>query len=652
MLLLTIPLPRTRADEGALSLFRKGEAAEFQEDYYRAVELYKEALLKNPDYLQPMARLAASFLALEQHDAALMWVRKARKLDRGSLELVILEGDILTVQGRVAEARALYEAVLQEEPYNVDARFGLARLDLADGKQRHAAVQYLETLKAEPENLQALLNLALLYESMGEQEASLAYLRQALAGSSDDPEVFYTAGCYYFAKGEYRTAEEYLGTALTLKPGYREAQQLLADMLIIQDRPAEAIPLLREVLDSQVPAVRHRAYYTLGLAYGGSGAVGEALQSLAWAVRLQPEDEVSRMTAENLAAAHPEETEEHRRRLAEFHFEEGTKLEKKNQLANAQVHYRRALMLDREYHEARLAYANIYRVRGFPYKYLMELLFLRDYYGIDDVEVLDDIEIYSNRLLSSVGHRWAARLDPLRDFERPFDQYSVAREPFRLALFSLPQENSLTHLAADRQFMPYVEALLMRSDALAIVPADAMQESFEDAFRAARSAGSDYFVILRFVEEPRSFRASAEVFLTRTGTALWELSVYRTGNERVTSALLKLTEQLAELFPLRGAIRAREFDQGVIDLGAYHGIEADDRFLVIKRDELGLREDGMGFTYQESDVLGEFVVTETDENLSEGTVKPANFFDRINPGDAVIPAPEDASGKSSGEPAA
>jgi hypothetical protein len=40
--------------------------------------------------------------------------------------------------------------------------------------------------------------------------------------------------------------------------------------------------------------------------------------------------------------------------------------------------------------------------------------------------------------------------------------------------------------------------------------------------------------------------------------------------------------------------------------------------------------------YNEQDILGEFIITEADENLSLGRIEPKNFFDQINQGDELI----------------
>jgi hypothetical protein len=286
--------------------------------------------------------------------------------------------------------------------------------------------------------------------------------------------------------------------------------------------------------------------------------------------------------------------------------------------------------------EARLSYARVHRVMGFPLKYLMELIVLRDYYKSRDSRVLDDIEVLQNRYAESVAHRWADKLKPFRNEGELFDQFSIEKRTFSLAVWTESGANRLLHPTADADFSSFLRDLLLRFPAFSLEESDGDGRSFEEAFSAARGAGVDYFILLRYGENERSFVVEGRLYLARTGTLLKEFSVFRTGNNRVREALYRVSEQIRETFPLGGTILAREFDRGLINLGIMEGVATDNEFLIIKKGRLKYRTDRVDFLYQEDDVLGRIRITQTDENLSEGTILPSTFFDRINPGDEVV----------------
>ena len=628
------------AQPSATALYEEGSREQLRENYYRAIELYKESLSQNTSYAKPMVGLAESFFAMGQNDEALIYVLRAQKFDRSNLSLVNLEGNIRTELGELQRARELFEGVLKIEPHNLEAKFGLARLDLADGRKRQAVARFQEALKTSPENVRVLLTLAMLYEELGDNQSSATYLEQALRFHSNNPLVYMTAGRYYYNRGDYESAIGYLQTALSLKSGYNEAKLLLGMIYLTQDRPNESISLLREVLTSQRSDQRHLARYSLGIAYGRTGMIAEALQAFEQALNEKPEDEISRIAAENLALRYGNETQKERTKFAQYHLKEGRKLEQTNRLEKALVEYRRSVRLDQSLAEARWAFASIYRMLGYPIKYLMELLLLRDYYQSRETKVLDDIEVYTSRVEESVSNRWADRLKPHRDPDKIFDQFAIAKSTHSIYLAVLKGNQRVIHPDAARELGLRVKDLLEWFDSLTIRANGLEFESFDMVFKNAREAEADFFLILRFFESERSFQLDGDLYLARTGSQLKGYSVFRTGNDRIREALTRFSTQIQESFPLRGALLAREFDRGIVNLGTMQQIKVGDTFDIIKKGKLNYKPDTIGFSFEQGDVLGSFTVGQTDENLSEGTITPSSFFDRINPGDEVVPAPK------------
>ena len=130
--------------EDALSLYQKGRESQIGASTLQAIELYRASLRANPNYVQPMIGLAECFFALEEYEEALEYVRAAEKLAQGNLDLLLLEGRIRIGLNQLDQARALFQRVLQQERNNLEARFGLAELDLARGQRGNAGQKYLE----------------------------------------------------------------------------------------------------------------------------------------------------------------------------------------------------------------------------------------------------------------------------------------------------------------------------------------------------------------------------------------------------------------------------------------------------------------------------------------------------------------------------
>ena len=69
--------------------FEDGLIAQMEDDFFRAIELYKASLSINPNYVKPMVGLARCFYYVEQYDEALNYVTSARAQDRNNSELKI-----------------------------------------------------------------------------------------------------------------------------------------------------------------------------------------------------------------------------------------------------------------------------------------------------------------------------------------------------------------------------------------------------------------------------------------------------------------------------------------------------------------------------------------------------------------------------------
>jgi hypothetical protein len=166
---------------------------------------------------------------------------------------------------------------------------------------------------------------------------------------------------------------------------------------------------------------------------------------------------------------------------------------------------------------------------------------------------------------------------------------------------------------------------------------------FDQAFRAARTAGNDYFAILALDEADRSFSATVDLYLARTGAKIASFAAFRTGNDRVRDSLMKLASQVADQLSPKGTLLTRKFGQGVIDLGSFQGVKKDDALVIVRRGRVQLRSDAPGLSYNENDIVGDFHVTGLDEAVAEGNVTGRGYFDYVNSGDQVLYAVKKAA---------
>jgi tetratricopeptide (TPR) repeat protein len=605
----------------ARSAYLAGTAAQGREDYELAIEQYKAALALNTAYLEPMVGLAQSFLQLEEYDEAYRYVSAARVYDRNNPDLAVLEGRIRIGQGSVPEARALFNAVLAFQPNNVEAKLGLAEADIADGNPKNALSQYLQTLRLAPESTSALLSLAMLSDEMGNAAAAGSYYEASLRSHASDPRVQLAAAAWYASRGDFSTAEKHAQVALSLKPDLARARILLANIDLQTGKYSDAVATLRDVVAANRD--NELAWYSLGLAYRRAKDPAKALTSFATALQVSPGDEVARLAQEGTAVESLPMNDAQRKKMAAYHLSQGQAWEGRSYLEKALAEYRRALILDPTSRDARVAYARIYRTLGFTDKYLSELQVLAKL-GVKDTFVQDQIEALTNDLADTISRAWG------------YDQYNLERTRYTIPVFTLAASNRLVHPLSSDDTTRYFASLLGRYDTISVPDTPPAATGFDDAFRAARSAGTDYFIVLGLDEADRSFSASADVYLSRTGALIGSFTAFRTGNDRVRDSLMRVGEQVSGLLAVRGKLLERKFGQGIIDQGTFQGLKKDDKLVIVRQGGVRLRPDGPGLTYDDKDVVGDFAVTATDEAVSEGNVTGRGYFDYVNAGDQVL----------------
>jgi tetratricopeptide (TPR) repeat protein len=605
----------------ARTAYLAGVAAQGIEDYELSIERYKEALSINPSYLEAMVGLAESFLAMEEYEEAARFAAQARKFDRANPDLAVLEGRIRIGQADIPGARALFSEVLAKQPNNIEARLGAAEAEVAEGKPKNALSQYAQTLKLAPESAKAVLSLAMLSDETGDVTAAARYYELALKSHAANPRVQYAAAGWLARTGSFTLAEQHARIALSLAPAMDSARILLGGIQLETGRYADAAATLREVVArDRTDAL---AWYCLGLAYRKSADPAKSIASFAMALQVRPEDEIARLSQEAVAIESLPMEDAARKTMAAFHLGQGRAQEARSYLEKALAEYRRSLILDPTSRDPRVAYARIYRSLGFTDKYLSELQVLMSL-GVKDTFVKDEVEGLTSDLADTISRSWG------------YDQYNLERARYAIPVYTLPARNRLLHPLASEDVTRYFASLLGRWDSISVPQGISAVDGFDQAFRAARAALTDYFVVLGIDETDRSFSATVELYLSRTGGRIASFAAFRTGNDRVRDSFMKLGGQVAELLALRGNLLVRRFDQGLIDAGTFQGVKKGDKLAIVRQGGVRLQADGPGLSYDEKDVVGDFLVTATDEGVAVGTVSGRGYFDYVNAGDQVV----------------
>ncbi|MCX7656263.1 MAG: tetratricopeptide repeat protein [Treponemataceae bacterium] len=614
-------------------LFQAGDMEMIRENWYGAVEYFLEVLQKNPNHGDSMARLAECYYQLREFDQALAWVRRARVLDRGNLSLANLEALCLIALGKLDDASLLITQVLQREPYNREALFTSAELELARGRPGEALKKYQETARRFPDDKRALLSLSLVLGSLGDSETARLYIQRALNLYGDDYRVFYYGAYLDSQAGALEEAAKKLERALILQPSFVPARSLLGIVQYRRGRYEEAARLADQIIGSQRNEVS--AWYLKGLSYARLGRSTEARNILQQAVKIDGENEILRIALENLVIQTTAVESPERTSLARWHFDRARQFQSRHLSEEALFEYRRGLRIN-PYGVERKELAELWRIQGYPQRYVDELRFLQEI-GRADRVVQDAVEAYDSLLADTLSRR------------RGVDTLSIATNRYwNVAVFSVATQSSVLHVDAGRVVAEYVQDLFTHEGNVQALSLPIEQTSFSGAFRTAREGGADYFIILGVTENSRDVRIQADLYVARTGSRAVSFSAYKVGNDRLRNAARSIMEQLRRSLPFRARLIQRVAGEGLIDRGKAEGVQVGTSYRIIKKNALMVQSEGIGLVYSPSDVVGTIKITEVDDYCALGTLARQGFFDRISVGDEVLfveegPSPSGAS---------
>ena len=203
--------------------YNLGVALQARGDVDAAIESYRQALARNPDYAEAHSNLGAALQAQGMHDAAAQHLRQAialRPADAGALSNL---GVVQQTLGQLDAAQKSFQRALAINPDYPEARnnLGMAQQDL--GQLDAALESFQRALAINPDYAEAHNNLALTRQAQGQLDAALDGYRRALVLKPDYAEAHNNLGLLLLLNGalhkgwreyewrvKYRSGQAYL----------------------------------------------------------------------------------------------------------------------------------------------------------------------------------------------------------------------------------------------------------------------------------------------------------------------------------------------------------------------------------------------------------------------------------------------------------
>lgn len=609
--------------QSALSLYNKAVSLEQDEQWYEASQYYMEVVRINPAFSDAWLHLADCSYKLGEFDLAFSYLESAEKYEKNNSSLQNLKGMICISLGRFDEAKNIFNEVLKKYPNDIDSHFGLAELELFEGKYSGAEKQYEMALKRQGSNRKALLSLALLCAQTERYSLAENYLKRAMSYYSGESEVHYLASIIYMMKGDYSTAEKHARIAVEIKTDYYKAYEQLATILYLENRNEDVIDMCDYLIYQN--RSNSLAWYLKGIAQEKLSKHEEAVATWNTGLNIQPQDEFMRMMLELSAKENVPLDDSRRTVWANYHLENARQYDSRFDKSGSLYEYQKALILNPSNTTARLAYANILELNGMHEHYLNQLQFIKSLNEEKiSTSISDTIEAYENLLSDTLAKKW--NIEP----------FYLDKTRWNIAVFYMTSDASFRH--ADLQRL----AALACSDVFTGVAITSVKtqvtpvKSFSEAFQNARKNSFDYFIIVSANEGDDDISLSSVMYNARSGVEADNKKFYATGNNRLSTVLRRFRNSVLENLTVRGKILARNGKTVLIDLGRSENISEDFEFKIIRKGKLTTADSGTGLFYKDDDVVGTLKISKAGEEVSEALITKSGFYDRINVDDEVV----------------
>ncbi|MCQ2610703.1 MAG: tetratricopeptide repeat protein [Treponema sp.] len=624
----------------AVELYNLGVDQMQEKNWWQASEYFSESLQKNPVYADAWFRLSKCSYEMNQFDLSITYADNAIKYAGSKPEYINLKALAFVSQGKLDEARTLFSSILKNYPNNLDARFGLAELELFAGKISAAESYYLEALKRSPSDVKALLSLALVSTELGKYKLARDYINKALTSHAGNEEVYYVAAFLSAMNGNLEDARKKCLMSVQVNGNYDPAYELLCTVLYEQKKYDEVI----NIADFRINRNRNniQPWFVKGLALEKLGRKEEAIDIWTKALNIDPNDEITRCAFENLALEITDVEDPRRKTWGAYHVKKAKEFQKKYMSSNVRYEYQTALKLNPASKAARESFADLLYNDGYNENYLDQIKFVKEnsvvpvpkdnanpteiekLKAIKYTKLTDTIEGFESLMYNSLAKKW------------DINPFFLEKTRWHLGIYYMEKMEPLYHPDLARITACSLAGMFSGISSTSVRLYPQKVSGYADAFKKAHDTMMDYFVILTCDETDRDVKIEAVMYSTRTGAKVRNFNIYRTGNDRFAGSLLRLRKEILDTLPVRARILNRDGKDLLVDIGKTEGVVKGTEFAVVKKGQVLTNDSGTGLVLTEKNKLGTVTLTKVSEEISEGVLSETGFYDRVNVNDELI----------------
>jgi len=245
------------ATEDPAALSEQAQRSAQQQQFGEAERLWKRAIELSPDYFPALFNLGLMYSRQKRFAEAEPLLNRAAHASPGDFNAWYIWGSALSQLGRTDDALRAWREALKLQPRN-QRLMQVMSVEYSKGRYLgEAATLAGRVLELNGSDLNAMLLAIKAYQVAGDDAAAAAVARRAVERFPDSARANFEHAYHLQKDGKIADAEQYLQRAMKLDPTYEEPFFFYGNLLVDQDRSAEAIPFLEEAIQNRrdyVPA--------------------------------------------------------------------------------------------------------------------------------------------------------------------------------------------------------------------------------------------------------------------------------------------------------------------------------------------------------------------------------------------------------------
>jgi len=211
-------------------LYNDGCTAMETHNSTKAIELFQDVLKLKPDMVGAHVNLGILYGMRGDKSNQIHHLKEAIKLEPDKPDVRYNLGLAYSKAGFYSEAMEEFEQAVDLDPSLRDAHFKLGVLLHKARNFGEAAVRFEKCLELSPNWSKARLNLGSCYLKTGNLEGAVEQFTELLKSSPESAVANYNLGNAYMRMGRFGQASELFQKALEIRPGYRQAQEMMKEI--------------------------------------------------------------------------------------------------------------------------------------------------------------------------------------------------------------------------------------------------------------------------------------------------------------------------------------------------------------------------------------------------------------------------------------